>query len=166
MFRTKASNLRAYVTYVMAILLLHVQISEALLTPRPPNATLQHCARALQLTFGKAFGPNVNTYSCTTYKGVRYRCTDCNGGEQLNIKKQSDFTQMRWEGCVRSPDSRVGLATGVTVTTTKEFTAPIDRGVVELTGGQDGVAGEHFYKCAFNSYDDFNGHRPFCQTCV
>ncbi|KAI9628302.1 hypothetical protein H4Q26_018103 [Puccinia striiformis f. sp. tritici PST-130] len=58
MFKAKTSILRAPLTYVMTLMLLHVQISEALLTPRPPGASVQHCGRALQLTFGKPLAPN------------------------------------------------------------------------------------------------------------
>ncbi|KAI9600891.1 hypothetical protein H4Q26_000685 [Puccinia striiformis f. sp. tritici PST-130] len=59
MFKAKTSILRAPLTYVMTLMLLHVQISEALLTPRPPGASVQHCGRALQLTFGKPLAPNL-----------------------------------------------------------------------------------------------------------
>ncbi|KAH9473831.1 hypothetical protein Pst134EA_000894 [Puccinia striiformis f. sp. tritici] len=166
MFKAKTSILRAPLTYVMTLMLLHVQISEALLTPRPPGASVQHCGRALQLTFGKPLAPNVNTYSCTNYGGVRYRCADCNGGEELNDPVQTDFTRMRWTNCERSRDLRSPKASGVTVTQTKEFTTNRDKGRVELTGKEDGDAREHFYTCHWKTNHDFNGHRPYCRTCV
>ncbi|KAI9602111.1 hypothetical protein KEM48_000138 [Puccinia striiformis f. sp. tritici PST-130] len=110
MFKAKTSILRAPLTYVMTLMLLHVQISEALLTPRPPGASVQHCGRALQLTFGKPLAPNL----------------------------------LR----------------------TKEFTTNRDKGRVELTGKEDGDAREHFYTCHWKTNHDFNGHRPYCRTCV
>ncbi|POW11618.1 hypothetical protein PSTT_05105, partial [Puccinia striiformis] len=79
MFKAKTSILRAPLTYVMTLMLLHVQISEALLTPRPPGASVQHCGRALQLTFGKPLAPNVNTYCKFQFPRLVFcsRLTEC-----------------------------------------------------------------------------------------
>ncbi|KAI7965417.1 hypothetical protein MJO29_003515 [Puccinia striiformis f. sp. tritici] len=67
---------------------------------------------------------------------------------------------MSWENCEREEDHKRHPGFAGKVTRTNQFFTDNESGTVSLTGGQDGDANNHFYKCHWKKNTDYNSHRP------